>query len=51
VKRVSCVCGYVIEAATDDELWDKVQAHLSVDHPELVGKVSRADIPAQAEQV
>jgi predicted small metal-binding protein len=50
VKRINCVCGYVIEAEDDDELFDKVQDHLRVDHPELVGKVSRDDILAQAEE-
>ena len=44
------MCGYVIEAEDDDELCAKVQEHLGVDHPELVGKVSRDDIVAQAEE-
>jgi 16S rRNA (adenine(1408)-N(1))-methyltransferase len=50
VKRINCVCGYLIEAEDEDELFDKVQEHLRVDHPELVGKVSREDILAQAEE-
>jgi predicted small metal-binding protein len=50
VKRINCVCGLVIEAEDDDELAAKVKEHLRVDHPELVGKVSRDDILAQAEE-
>jgi predicted small metal-binding protein len=50
MKRINCVCGYLIEAEDDDELLDKVQDHLRVDHPELVGKVAREDILAQAEE-
>jgi predicted small metal-binding protein len=50
VKRINCVCGYVIEAEDDDELWDKAQVHLRLDHPDLVGKVLREDILAQAEE-
>jgi predicted small metal-binding protein len=50
VKQISCVCGYVIEGEDDDELWDNAQEHLRADHPDLVGKVSREDILAQAEQ-
>jgi predicted small metal-binding protein len=50
VKRINCVCGYVIEAEDEDELAAKVREHLRVDHPELVGKVSRDDILAQAEE-
>ena len=51
VKRINCVCGYVIQGDDDDELWDNAQQHLDVDHPDLVGKVSRDDILAQAEEV
>jgi predicted small metal-binding protein len=51
VKRISCVCGLVIEADDDDEFRAKVQEHLRVDHPELVGKVTPDDILAQAEEI
>jgi hypothetical protein len=47
--RITCVCGYVARGESDDELWANVQHHLSADHPELVGKVTRDDILAQAE--
>ena len=50
MKRVNCVCGLVIEAKDDDEFCEKVEEHLRVDHPELVGKVSPDDILAQAEE-
>ncbi|HEU0248571.1 MAG TPA: DUF1059 domain-containing protein [Gaiellaceae bacterium] len=50
-KRINCVCGKVVEGKDDDELWEKAQAHLAADHPDLVGKVSREDILAQAEEV
>jgi predicted small metal-binding protein len=50
VKQVNCVCGYVVKGEDDDELWEKAQAHLRTDHPDLVGKVSREDILAQAEE-
>ena len=50
IKRIECVCGRVVEGKDDDELWEKAQEHLAVDHPDLVGKVSREDILAQAEE-
>ena len=50
MKRINCVCGLVIEAEDDDEFREKVEEHLRVDHPELVGKVSADDILAQAEE-
>jgi hypothetical protein len=51
VKLIPCVCGYVVEGDNDDELWQNAQEHLREDHPDLVGKVSRADLLAQAEEV
>jgi hypothetical protein len=51
VKQINCVCGHVLKAEDDDELWSKAQDHLRNDHPDLVGNVSRADILAQAEEI
>jgi hypothetical protein len=51
VKRINCVCGKIVEGKDDDELWEKAQVHLADDHPALVGKVSREDILAQAEEI
>jgi hypothetical protein len=51
VKRINCVCGVVLEGEDDDELWQKAQVHLRDDHAELVDKVSREDLLAQAEEV
>ena len=51
IKRIKCVCGKVVEGKDDDELWAKAQAHLAADHPDLVGKVSREDILARAEEI
>jgi uncharacterized protein DUF1059 len=51
LRRINCVCGKVVEGKDDDELWEQAQAHLASDHPELVGKVAREDILAQAEEI
>jgi hypothetical protein len=51
MKRINCVCGYVVEGEDDDELWAAAQEHMRLDHPELVDKVLREDILAQAEEV
>ena len=50
-KVVNCECGYSFQAESDDELWQKAQDHIGVEHPDLVGKVTREDILAQAKQV
>jgi hypothetical protein len=51
MKRITCVCGQVLEARDDDELWAKAQAHLAAVHPDLVGSVLREDVLARAEEV
>ena len=43
--------GIVIRGADDDELAANVERHLAQAHPDLVGKVSRADILASAKEV
>jgi len=50
MRQIDCVCGYVVKGEDDDELWEQAQEHLRADHPDLVGKVSREDILAQAEE-
>lgn len=50
MKRINCACGYVVEGDDDDELWQNAQTHMSADHPDLAGKVTRDDILAQAEE-
>ena len=49
-KLINCECGQVVRGATDDELVANAQAHIDRDHPELVGKVSRDDLLAMAEE-
>jgi predicted small metal-binding protein len=43
-RQVRCECGYVVRAATDDEVVAKTRDHLRSDHPELLDKVSDDDI-------
>jgi predicted small metal-binding protein len=50
-KIINCECGYVVRGETDDEIVANALAHLERDHPDLVGKRSREDILAAAEEV
>ena len=50
-KAVNCECGEVVQASTDDEVIEKVQAHVNTKHPDLIGKLTRSDILAMAEEV
>ena len=49
-KVINCECGATVRAASDDELVTKVEEHVGDAHPELVGKMSRDDILAMAEE-
>jgi len=47
---VNCECGQQVRAENEDELVAQVDAHVRADHPELVGKLSREDVLAMAEE-
>ena len=49
-KQINCECGFVVRGADDDELVQNAEAHIQDKHPELVGKMSRDDILAMAEE-
>lgn len=49
-KVINCECGAVLQAQTDDELVSKVDRHVRDAHPELVGRLSREDVLAMAEE-
>jgi predicted small metal-binding protein len=49
-KLINCECGQVIRGETEDELISRAEEHVNRDHPELVGKISRDDLLAMAEE-
>ena len=49
-KLINCECGQVVRGETDDELIANAEAHIGRDHPDLVGKISRDDLLAMAEE-
>ena len=44
MKVFHCRCGVNVEAVTDDELVENVNAHIASAHPELAGKYSTEQI-------
>ena len=50
-KIINCDDGYVVRGDTDDELIANAERHLREAHPELVGKVTREQLLAQAVEV
>jgi hypothetical protein len=49
-KVINCECGEVIHAASDDELVAKVEQPVQAAHAARVGKVTREDVLAMAEE-
>lgn len=49
-KLINCECGQILRGDSDEELIVKVTEHVDRHHPELVGKLSRTDILAMAEE-
>ena len=49
-RVINCECGQVVRGGNDDELVANAEAHMREAHPEMVGKVSRDDLLAMAEE-
>jgi predicted small metal-binding protein len=49
-KVIRCQCGFLGRGETVEEAATVIQAHMRADHPELVGKVTREDLVAMAEE-
>lgn len=50
MKVVDCPCGKSVEGENDDRIVENVEAHIRSDHPEMVGKYSREQILAMAQE-
>jgi predicted small metal-binding protein len=51
VKQITCECGFVARAESDDQVVGKIREHMRSDHPELLNKVSQADLLGWIEEV
>jgi predicted small metal-binding protein len=50
-KQITCECGFVARADTDEEVVAKIRDHMSSDHPELLEKVTDDDLLGWIEEV
>ncbi|HEY7008682.1 MAG TPA: hypothetical protein VH395_07075 [Jatrophihabitantaceae bacterium] len=50
-SQVTCECGYIARAVSDDEVVALTRQHLSTEHPELVDAVTADDIRGWIEVV
>jgi predicted small metal-binding protein len=49
-KVINCECGYVVRGEDDDELIRNADEHITREHPDLVGTMSREELLAMAEE-
>jgi hypothetical protein len=49
-KVIRCQCGFLGRGETVDAAASVIEEHMRSDHPELVGKVTRDDLAAMAEE-
>lgn len=49
-KVLNCECGYTVRGKDEDELLENVEHHISDQHPDLVGTVTREDLLSMAEE-
>jgi len=47
---IKCECGYQVRGESEDELLANADRHVGDAHPDLVGKISREDFLAMAEE-
>ena len=50
-KQITCECGYIARADSDDEVVEQIRQHMRSDHPELLESVSRDDLLGWIEEV
>ena len=49
-KIVRCECGFIVRGENENEVIEKVEAHVREQHPDLAGKISRDDIYGMIEE-
>jgi hypothetical protein len=49
-KVIRCQCGFLGQGETTEDAASVIEVHMRTDHPELVGKVTREDLIAMAEE-
>ena len=50
-KQITCECGFVARADSDEEVVGQIREHMRSDHPEFLDKVSQDDLLGWIEEV
>ena len=49
-KQINCECGYVARGDSEDEVVRRIREHMRTDHPDLLERVSEADLRGWIEE-
>jgi len=49
-RLINCECGYVARADSEEDVIELIRSHMSSDHPDLLGKVTREDLVGWIEE-
>lgn len=49
-KLIRCECGFIARGDSDEEVVTVIEAHMRVDHPDVLASVDRQDIYGWIEQ-
>ena len=47
---INCECGYLARGNDDEEVLADLEAHIRLDHPEMVGKYAREELLDMVEE-
>jgi predicted small metal-binding protein len=50
-KQITCECGFVARAETDEAVIAQIREHMRSDHPDLLDTVSHEDLLGWIEEV
>lgn len=50
-KQITCECGFVARAETDEAVIAQIREHMRSDHPELLDTVSQEDLLGWIEEL
>jgi predicted small metal-binding protein len=49
-KQINCECGYVARGNSEDEVVQRIREHMRTDHPDLLDRVTEADLRGWIEE-
>jgi len=48
-RQIKCECGFIARGTTDDQVVERIRAHMRTDHPDVFAKVGEDEVRAWIE--